>query len=622
VATAALNSRNEAELQQHLDKLGRVGVEAQTGQVLRLLGASLPAWELPALALQQLEQTAGFTSRSAEAMHRIVSLADSPEEGGHRFNELVQVAIEQFNEGSLARAAIMLGLAERLTRRKGLHPDVTSAIRNRSLAALDEKQLKRFAETKNDHALLLQVMNFFPTLTADGLLDQLRNEKKRERRWLLLTLLELHGNSTRSAAMQELEEFLSGRKTEDHGYHTRNLIHLLRRTPVPEGGPGAKELALLRDLSGLDNQWIVIREALRALGQLGHPAAEQILTERLAQLETVALKEGTSKDAQELRDLLDYAASALAAQGTSSAYRVVAQHALRGDEPLGDTAARLEELGKRNLAGAPDLVNLLVRSVKEQLPKKILGVVLQKRESLCHLIRALAGTPLPAVKAVLEEIVRRYPHREIGTEAAKALENLQAKARREEQDLPGMTGDVELFGLPSLLQTLADSQVTGTLKLQNDRGKPCGAVRFQGGKIRSCDYRNLKGEDAIYQLFEKPGPRTFAFRGEAAGAGAAPPAGDLIDVVPTILEAVRRHDEYQQARALVPDAVRFRATDTKPTRLPDEKDVELTKQVWKTAFGGATPEQCEDSVPADAYRVRRLLAHWVEGGALQLLRAA
>jgi hypothetical protein len=48
-----------------------------------------------------------------------------------------------------------------------------------------------------------------------------------------------------------------------------------------------------------------------------------------------------------------------------------------------------------------------------------------------------------------------------------------------------------------------------------------------------------------------------------------------------------------------------------------DEDEEFAKLVWSTMANGATPVECEASLKTDGYRVRRLLAHWVEEGALK-----
>ena len=79
---------------------------------------------------------------------------------------------------------------------------------------------------------------------------------------------------------------------------------------------------------------------------------------------------------------------------------------------------------------------------------------------------------------------------------------------------------------------------------------------------------------------------------------------------------MRRYDEFQQARAIVPDDVPLVATSVKATPHPDETDGILLRDLWMAASKGATPLECEASVAADCFRIRRLLVHWVESGAL------
>ena len=68
--------------------------------------------------------------------------------------------------------------------------------------------------------------------------------------------------------------------------------------------------------------------------------------------------------------------------------------------------------------------------------------------------------------------------------------------------------------------------------------------------------------------------------------------------------------------ALVGDEVQLKGTGTVPTPLPDETNQPLVEAIWKMALDGRAPRECESAVPVDAYRVRRLLAHWVEEGAV------
>jgi hypothetical protein len=180
--------------------------------------------------------------------------------------------------------------------------------------------------------------------------------------------------------------------------------------------------------------------------------------------------------------------------------------------------------------------------------------------------------------------------------------------------LPGLAGDLDLFGLPGLLQTLAQSQLTGVLTLMNTDKRAEATVILQGGRFREARHGALRGVDAIYQLFERPFPGTFAFVSRASVdelAGGAPAE----DVIGLLLEGVRRHDEFKRAAALASDGLSLKPTGVPGTPLPDE-DPDFIRLVWTQVAKGATPLACEAAIATDGYRTRRLLAHWLEEGSL------
>ena len=70
--------------------------------------------------------------------------------------------------------------------------------------------------------------------------------------------------------------------------------------------------------------------------------------------------------------------------------------------------------------------------------------------------------------------------------------------------------------------------------------------------------------------------------------------------------------------ALVPDSMFLVPTGQKPTAHPAEKDGSLLQALWARASQGGTPLDFEEAVASDSYRIRRMLAHWVEQGALKV----
>ena len=139
-------------------------------------------------------------------------------------------------------------------------------------------------------------------------------------------------------------------------------------------------------------------------------------------------------------------------------------------------------------------------------------------------------------------------------------------------------------------------------------------LAMREGKLSDIRRGHLKGEDAFYQLFERPVPGQFAFV-KAAGAGAD---GPVLEVLPLTLEAMRRYDEFQETAVLLPDDVRLERSDVAATPYPGEKDGSFLQALWERASRGATPVDCEAAVASDSYRIRRVLAHWLEQGALKI----
>ncbi len=618
LAAAARGSQTAGEIDGYLSRLREMGVPVGTADVFRALASSLPAWAMPAASALQ----AGASENTAqEAMRRMVAEAADPLEGGRRFQELVRAAVERFNEGSLPQAVSTLEAADRLIAEKKVDPGTVELARRKGDEALDAERLKVAAESHAQHPALRKLLGFFAALSPDGLLDQLGREPKRERRRLLLELLEVHGEPARQAAFDGLAAPFREIAVEEW-YLRRNLLYLLRKIPRPEEAPVEPEIEVTVRHAQMGLPPLLLREAIANLGTLRHEKSELALRQLLADLEGALLKPGDAVgDPKELLGLLDRVAAALARLATPGARRALLDHALNRDPKLGDAAARLSELSSQDLSEDGELVGRLLGIVKANLPFKLFGLALHQNDLiLLNVIGALSGTSAPTVRSALEEIVSRFPEKEISRAAARVLAGFRKAAAATTAPPPAapasLTGDLEVFGLPALLQSLSDTGVSGSLTLRDPRGEVFGAMRLKGGKLRACQTGNLSGEDAFYQLLERPAPGQFQFL-KSADALDETGTGSLKEILPLTLEAMRRYDELRQAAALVPDAVRLTPTDVRPAPHPGEKDGMLTKTLWTCVNRGATPLECEREVRADAYRIRRLLAHWLEQGALK-----
>jgi hypothetical protein len=619
VSVAARNSGTSEEFERAKDSLQAFGMGSTMENVFRSLGRRLPGWVVQ--EQPESEAPSAPVTATARAMERIVTLEQDPREAARRFQELVQAAIEQCNEGSLARAVTMLDLASLLLNEKKVDPVYIRGFREQAHGKLDEQRLRQYAEDATSHALLRRVLVFFPALGPAGLLDALRVEEKRERRHLLLALLEVHGTPARVQAAERLSASISTFGDRDAHYQ-RNLLYVLRRIPHPEGSVSDAEVQMAIRLSAVGRPVILLKEAVAYLGQVKDERTERALINRVGEYEAALLKPGSlGTENAELLPVLDRIVFALARLGTPAAIRTVVNHGLKRHPQLGDTAARLAPLAGTDLSGDPETINRLVQAIEAELPHRVFGFLLKKDWSfLLRLIEVVSSsTKAQPVRNALADMVQRFPGEEFAQAAAKLLAGAELPPAPPLQEPPqsaSLSGDLELFGLPTLLQNLSQSTASGILTITDPIGEEVATVVLENGKFRDCRSGQLTGEVALFQLIERPTPASFSFvrrSGAPEGAGSEPSR----DLVPLFFEGTRRYDEFQQACMLVPDYACLRATATKPTRAPDEDDVALTRMVWQRAYSGAPALECEKDLPVDSYRVRRMLAHWIEEGALE-----
>jgi hypothetical protein len=633
LAYAARSSQSGKELEVYLERLKNLGLEAGISNVFRALSQTLPGWVMPTMPAPP-----GSTAPAPPppetgalgAMRRIIQDAEDPVETGRRFQEMVKAGIERFNEGSLPQAVSMLELADRLTTEKKVDSGTVELVRRKLGDTLDGDQLKKFTEKPDQWPQLSKVLQFFTAMRPEGLLEELPREQKRDRRRLILALLEVHGAPTRVAAFEGLARVPSTAVDEAEWFYRRNLVYLLRRIPRTAEATFEEESDVVLRHAQLGLPLLLVKESVATLAQYKDERAEQGLTQLLFELEAMlAQQEEAPYEPKDLRALLDRVAATLGKLPAPRARRALIEHAGKKQPQLGDTMARISELSGQDMSEDTETVEQLLALLKANLPFKLLGMTLrQNDQSLVRILEALSGTPSPAVRRAMEEIVSRFAGQDAGKAATRALAGFdrpkaEAPAAASSEaaaaaaaPAASLQGDLEVFGLPALLQSLAESSASGSLTLRGPKGgEAFASLTMREGKLTEIQRGHLRGEDAFYQLLERPLPGQFAFM---KGAPPEKPGEKPREILPLTLEAMRRYDEFQEAAILVPDTVVLVRTEVAATPHPTEKDGSFLQALWERASQGGTPLECEAAVASDSYRIRRALAHWVESGALKI----
>lgn len=608
---AATQSQTSAQFSDYVKMIQPLDA-GKEGNIFVILGGAVPSWDIAGLAPGQALQAPAEVG----AMEKIIDLAaEDPAATMARFGELVTAAIQKFNDGALGATLWMLDVADETIREHKLDPAMVERIRLDAAASISPVQLRKYAE-RGRHNTLKVALGFFPTLALERLLQSLRGEPTAERRRSLLGFIEAYGITARETAVVELER--ERQRGDADTYYLRNLIYILHRVPRDSNLDLDRELASLTAVTARGQNIYVIKEAATALGHIRTDASVTLLTTRLAEFEALLLRsDATLYPIAEMQKLIERITGSLARIGTSAALLTVARHGMKANPLLGDTRARLSVLAHHDLSFDEPTVQVLLKALQGELPGKLFGRLLPGRQdSVVRLIEALSGTRHETVEELFQDITSRFGDQEVGRAAAAVLAKWQpAAAPSNGEPVPTLTGELEFFGLPSVLQSLDDMRATGMLTLRNKRRDVISKLIICEGKFINARTGNIRGTEALYELLERPVPGSFAFvpyPPEKIRSATVEP----LTIMPLLLEGVRRHDELQRLTALVPDAMTFAKGTVRPTAHQDEDDPELVRDVWVRASSGLPIVECERQILVDTFRIRRLVAHWLEKGAL------
>lgn len=618
LSVTARHSETTEELDQNLDRLRSLGLDVSTQDIFYALGQVTPAWVAPAGAPG--EALPSRPHSALETMRRLVTQTDDPVEIDKRYQELVRAAVERLNEGSLAQGVAMLDLAEQLATDKKVEPGAVEAARRKGDQGLDLERLRKFAEIPEQSPLLRRVLNYFISLTPPALFEALVGEGKRDRRRLMLLLLEVHGEPARVAALDRLRLALTPGAGEEEFYFRRNMLYLLRRLPRATDASLDEEIALYVRHADPRYPQHMVKEAIAGLGLVRHEKGEKALIQCMEDIElALNVTQDPPPNAKDMKATLDRIAAALARFGSVGAHKALIDHAFKKRSEYGDTMARLAEFAGQDLSSDEEAVKRLLEALKTAAPFKLFGLTLhQSYEGVLHLVQALSSTPADGVKKLFNELIKRFPDQEFAKGAGKALQTFGSGrpiSAAAAEVAGSLSGDLSLFGVPALVQSLAEAQVSGTLTLKSPKGEPFATVVLRQGKLKTCQTGKIFGDEAFFQLLERPLPGSFLLVRLPEGVRETQ-AGALKEVLPLTLEGLRRYDEFQLASAIVPDDTMLKPTEVKPSAHKDETDGILVKDLWTAVGPGVTPRQCEAVVAADSYRIRRMLVHWVEQGSL------
>jgi CRP-like cAMP-binding protein len=170
-----------------------------------------------------------------------------------------------------------------------------------------------------------------------------------------------------------------------------------------------------------------------------------------------------------------------------------------------------------------------------------------------------------------------------------------------------LSGNLEYFDLPIIIQTLAGSERTGTLTITDQFGGVFAVLYFEAGKIQFATLGHLRREEAFYQLFQSPIQDAFTFRG-----GVLPEEFEEEEIGTTtmglLMEAAHQQDELKVLKTTYTDSNRVFRPQVETLSWNDEETKDLAQEIWSCLHRGETIAQMVGEVPVCEYRIYKVLS--------------
>ncbi len=171
-----------------------------------------------------------------------------------------------------------------------------------------------------------------------------------------------------------------------------------------------------------------------------------------------------------------------------------------------------------------------------------------------------------------------------------------------------LSGNLQYFDLPTIIQTLASSERTGTLTITDQLEEVFAQIYLEAGKVLYAKAGHLRGEEAFYQLFQSPIQDAFTFKG-----GLPPGEFDEEEEIGTtmmglLMEAARQQDELKVLKDTYSDPNRVFRPQSQALPWDDEETKGFAQEIWARLHQGETIAQMVKEIPACEYRIYKVLS--------------
>lgn len=177
-----------------------------------------------------------------------------------------------------------------------------------------------------------------------------------------------------------------------------------------------------------------------------------------------------------------------------------------------------------------------------------------------------------------------------------------------------LSGDLQYFDLATVIQALAGAGRSGTLTIHNSTGDIFAAMHFDLGRIRYARLATLKGQQAVYQLFQSPLQESFVFQGGPLPDDFTDEEEILASTTGLLMECVHLQDELRELKDEFPDDQRL-FQPKEPTLSWDDPDtLDLARRIFQGLEKKETIARMIQQIPYNEASIYMVLAHMRQKG--------
>lgn len=263
----------------------------------------------------------------------------------------------------------------------------------------------------------------------------------------------------------------------------------------------------------------------------------------------------------------------------------------------GGEIAPLAYLGEGEVVGELALLTGSPRSATVRCPQRAVVLTLER--------------------AVFHDLLQTLPSfaRDLCVVLARRLERAASRAPR--AGGKQLQGNLRFFDLATVIQTLITAQQTGSLVVtQEEGGAKLAELFFYKGNVARARFRQLSGDDAVFQLFQSPPEGEFAFAGRSVGEEEVQ-SDVTMPALSLLMESVRMQDELPLLKARVGDTRRPLRQKTGQLKWEDADTVELAAAVWSRLKRGVSAADLEHDIARCSYAIYKALGAMMDAGQIE-----